>query len=234
MARTVHGGTEALQSFFSAPAWIAWREEEKILPCFRIRQQGECVRITRRESRNTAFTVQRSSGISSGANQAPSPGLHESRITRHETRLFPVHRGCERVAPQKTAAQSLFSSSPLFTIVRYGSPLFGKKYCPAPVSLPRQPFPAGLTTSAVRRAVPVALRTASVEGNAWPACLTTRRGEVRERAVRTRRKPGGGKRREPLGARRRTRQYVEHGKQAQRSPGGRIVCFDRRVVRKAG
>ena len=29
-------------------------------------------------------------------------------------------------------------------------------------------------------------------------------------------------------------QYVEHGKQAQRSPGGRIACFDRRMVRKAG
>ncbi len=29
-------------------------------------------------------------------------------------------------------------------------------------------------------------------------------------------------------------QYVEHGKQAQRSHGGRIVCFDRRVVRNAG
>ena len=29
-------------------------------------------------------------------------------------------------------------------------------------------------------------------------------------------------------------QYVEHGKQAQRSPGGRIACFDRRVVRNAG
>ena len=28
-------------------------------------------------------------------------------------------------------------------------------------------------------------------------------------------------------------QYVEHGKQAQRSHGGRIVCFDRRVVRNA-
>ena len=27
--------------------------------------------------------------------------------------------------------------------------------------------------------------------------------------------------------------YVEHGKQAQRSPGGRIACFDRRVVRNA-
>ena len=26
-------------------------------------------------------------------------------------------------------------------------------------------------------------------------------------------------------------QYVEHGKQAQRSHGGRIVCFDRLVVR---
>ena len=29
----------------------------------------------------------------------------------------------------------------------------------------------------------------------WPALLTTRRGEVRERAVRARREPGGGKRR---------------------------------------
>ena len=29
-------------------------------------------------------------------------------------------------------------------------------------------------------------------------------------------------------------QYVEHGKQAQRSPGGRIACFDRRVVGNAG
>ena len=29
-------------------------------------------------------------------------------------------------------------------------------------------------------------------------------------------------------------QYVEHGKQAQRSPGARIACFDCRVVRNAG
>ena len=28
--------------------------------------------------------------------------------------------------------------------------------------------------------------------------------------------------------------YVEHGKQAQRSPGARMACFDRRVVRNAG
>ena len=29
-------------------------------------------------------------------------------------------------------------------------------------------------------------------------------------------------------------QYVEHSKQAQRSPGGRIACFGRRLVRNAG
>ena len=29
-------------------------------------------------------------------------------------------------------------------------------------------------------------------------------------------------------------QYVEHGKQTQRSLGGRMACFDRRVVRNAG
>ena len=29
-------------------------------------------------------------------------------------------------------------------------------------------------------------------------------------------------------------QYIEHGKQAQRSPGGHTACFDRRVVRHAG
>ena len=53
----------------------------------------------------------------------------------------------------------------------------------------------------------------------WPAYLTTWRGEVRERVVRTRR--------EPLGARRCTCKYIEHGKQAQRSHGGLIACFDR-------
>ena len=49
----------------------------------------------------------------------------------------------------------------------------------------------------------------------------------------------GASRAEEKGARRLARagvleQYVEHGKQAQRSPGARIVCFDRRVVRNAG
>ena len=39
-------------------------------------------------SRDTAFPVHWPSGISSGANQAPSHGFHESRDTKHETRLF--------------------------------------------------------------------------------------------------------------------------------------------------
>ena len=60
-----------------------------------------------------------------------------------------------------------------------------------------------------------------------PAFLTTWRGEVRERAVSGR----GASRLARAGV---LEQYVEHGKQAQRSPGGRIVCFDRRVVRNAG
>ena len=49
----------------------------------------------------------------------------------------------------------------------------------------------------------------------------------------------GASRAEEKGARRLARagvleQYVEHGKQAQRSTGGRMACFDRRVVRNAG
>ena len=42
-------------------------------------------------SRNTAFSVfpvHRPSGISSGANQAPDQAFHESRDTKHESRLF--------------------------------------------------------------------------------------------------------------------------------------------------
>ncbi len=41
-------------------------------------------------SRNTAFPVHWPSDISSGANQAPSHGFHESRDTRHESRPFIV------------------------------------------------------------------------------------------------------------------------------------------------
>ena len=40
--------------------------------------------------RNTAFPIHWPSDISSGANQAPSHGLHESRDTKHESRPFIV------------------------------------------------------------------------------------------------------------------------------------------------
>ncbi len=61
-------------------------------------------------------------------------------FTNHESRLF-FALGARRVVPPETAVRTtapagkpLFSSSPLFTIVHYCSPLFSKKYCPAPVS----------------------------------------------------------------------------------------------------
>ena len=52
------------------------------------------------------------------------------------------------------------------------------------------------------------------------------RGEVREKAVRTRRVQ--------LSARSVLEQYGEHGEQAQRSNGGLITHFGRQVVRNAG
>ena len=61
---------------------------------------------------------------------------------------------------------------------------------------------SGRSADALRESPRGAMFTdAEATGCTWPAFLTTWRGEVRERAVRTRRKPGGGKRREPLGAR---------------------------------
>ena len=99
---------------------------------------------------------------------------HESRITRHESRLFFESRLVIRLDALPTSAH----------------------YCPLLPGIARQ-----------KNIVPASVRAPSgvlVGPHGWPACLTTRRGEVGERAVRTRRKPGGGKRREPLGARRRT------------------------------
>ena len=76
-------------------------------------------------------------------------------------------------------------------------------------------------------------RSRAYDGSALPAerpqptcILTNWRGEVREKSVRTRR--------EPLGARRCTCQYIEHDKPAQRNHGGLIACFPRQVVRYAG
>ncbi len=81
---------------------------------------------------NTAFPVHQTSDISSGANQSPQPWF--SRNTKHETRItaFVAVRfsvGARGVASQETAVRttapagkSLFSCSPLFTIVHHCSP----------------------------------------------------------------------------------------------------------------
>ncbi len=99
---------------------------------------------------------------------------HETRITafmfftKHETRLFSNH--------------GLFPNhalDALFTIVHDCSPLFAivqqKNIVPASVRAP-----SGVL----------------VGPHDWPACLITQRSKMRERAVRTRGEPGGGKRRE--------------------------------------
>ena len=123
------------------------------------------------------------SGLSLATSHKP---LHVrfSRDTRHETRitafmLFTNHglcgrsvrRGCARggcrqnppgtaVRTTSPAGKSLFSSSPLFTIVHYCSPLFGKKYCPAPQSS-RRPVTASLGTFARHGASRAAVRAPS-------------------------------------------------------------------------
>ena len=106
---------------------------------------------------NTAFPVHRPSDISSGANQAPQPWF--SRKTKHETRItaFTAVRfsvGARGVASPETAVRttapagkSLFSSSPLFTIVRHCSPLFAIVHqkilsCASALVPPGRCFPA--------------------------------------------------------------------------------------------
>ena len=67
----------------------------------------------------------------------------------------------------------------------------------------------------------------------WPAFLTTRRDEVGERAVRTSRKPGGGKRREPLGACNTAFKVFHESRVTKHESRPFFACFDRQVVRNA-
>ena len=112
-----------------------------------------------------------------GASRREFRGFHESRDTKHESRLFfdvgapGWRRRKPPSGPLRPPASHCFPvhrCSSLFTIVHDCSLLFA------------------------------IVRHCSDENivRSQPACLTTRRGEVGERAVRTRR--------EPLGARRRT------------------------------
>ena len=104
------------------------------------------------------------------------------RDTNHGLYGRSVRRECERVAPPKTAARTAAPAdksllhctrsrgiarqsccpvtASLLTSAHYCPELLGGWGAPEQVSAHRPPFSVGLTTSAVRRAVPVALRAA--------------------------------------------------------------------------
>ncbi len=150
--------------------------------------------------------------LACGASRREFRGFHESRVTRHESRLFFSvgasgwrHRKPPS-GPLRPPASHCFPvhrCSPLFTIVHYCSPLF------AIVHL-KILFGASLHVSPRGEAK-------WVRG---PSGLGASRAEEK-----------GASRLARAGV---LEQYIEHGKQAQRSPGGHTACFDRRVVRHAG
>ena len=184
-------------------------------------------------------------------------GFHETRDTAFFSNYGrSVLRGCARGGvtgnrrpghcPRRQVTVFQFTMvhdcSLLFAIVHYCSPLFTKKYCPAPVPSCR-PVAAFLCVVA-RHGAAMARhgRPPSPAPATRPFLFAGRQIFLLERTglhfsprgeVKCVRGPSG------RGASRLARagvleQYVEHGKQVQRSPGGRIACFDRRVVRNAG
>ena len=133
-------------------------------------------RVPRAAPRQPGCTVEQTnheprSFLPRGASRREFRGLHESRVTKHESRLFAV-----------------------------GAP--GRRHRKPPSGPLRPPASHCFPVHRCSRSL-FAIVQMKILFGAEPACLTTWRGEVGERAVRTRRKPGGGKRREPLGARRR-------------------------------
>ena len=94
-------------------------------------------RVPRAAPRQPGCTVEQTnheprSFLARGASRREFRGLHETRDTKHETRITAFfRRGCARVAPPETAVRttapagkSLFPGSPLFTIVHDCSRLF--------------------------------------------------------------------------------------------------------------
>ena len=147
-------------------------------------------------------------------------GFHETRITRHESRITAFiaarsllscvlwRNGCAAMVWLWSGCGACGACGAAMAIARHGRPWSGMGGILPPRQCPRsrQPFSVGLTTG----------------------LHFSPRGEAK--CVRG---PSG------RGARRLARagvleQYIEHGKQAQRSHGGHTTCFDRRVVRHAG
>ena len=111
-------------------------------------------RVPRAAPRQPGCTVEQTNHeprpfLARGASQPEFRGFHESRVTRHESRLFFESRPFFSVGapgwrhrkppsgPLPPPASRCFPvrhCSPLFAIVHHCSPLFSKKYYPAPVS----------------------------------------------------------------------------------------------------
>ena len=130
-------------------------------PAFAPGSNAKCVRVSRHASRTLwfsgrqVFTLERTKPPPLVCTKHETRDTefmlftkHESRDTNHDFYGRSVRRGRARIAPTKTAARI---AAPAARPRLPCPPFPGKKYCPAPVSVPRQPFPVGLTTSAVRR-----------------------------------------------------------------------------------
>ena len=123
VTQTVHVGTEALQSFLVPRPAQHEDNEEEILACIAHHMaRRKCVRGPSGQgtSRLACATWPLKAFYESQDTKHESPLLCCSRITRHESR-FTEFTAVRTTAP---AGKPLFSCSPLFK----------KKYCPAPVS----------------------------------------------------------------------------------------------------
>ena len=190
--------------------------------------------------RITAFSNHGHSACRLGATPVPLAWVFGSRITRHETRItaFSNHR--------LVSSPAISHDFPAFpTISR--PPRGG---CKSNVSARSSVLgrPRRRTLLRIPWRIRQAWRDASSRSGRWPglrdraslvAELKGRCGKIPSLHFSPRgeakcvRGPSG------RGASRLARAgvlepYVEHGKQTQRSPGARIACFDRRVVRNAG
>ncbi len=134
-------------------------------------------RVPRAAPRQPGCTVEQTnheprSFLARGASRREFRGFHETRVTKHESRLFfavgaPGWRHRKPPSgPLRPPASHCFPvhrCSPLFTIVHYCSPLFGKKYCWEPVS-PRRPVAASLGAFARHGAASSGYRAACAGG----------------------------------------------------------------------
>ncbi len=208
--------------------------------------------FTKHESRNTkhgfyAFHQSRpffSVGAQGTRNRKPPPG----RPFPPPGRCFPARCGAAWRGHGRHIAPRAGALAPSAVLAQ---PQDARRSLGIPAKCTKSRFRQENASSAALAAVPVALRAASesaamegTRGGPRPTTGGTRRAYKKiSRCASLHVSPRGEAKcvRGPSGrgVRRLARAgvlepYVEHGKQAQRSPGGHTACFDRRVVRLAG